>query len=392
MAVSLAVIAVISSRWRIVDQLRRIAKPEYSVPDERRTLTTPLRFRIMLMKFLRSGSFMGLSLLATSNIYAETLDDCLLHAVQSASAATTVGELRTLCEQRLANVQSEPIAATEQAAAIASNADGVMEKRSALERYSHDNPFVLTPHRPNYLLPVVYSSHPNSSPFANTNADLQRTEVQFQLSLKVLVLENLLGDNGHLSFAYTDHSFWQAYNRNISAPFRESDHEPELIFTLENDWRILGLRNSANQFILNHQSNGRGGEFSRSWNRIMFNSIWEKDNVAFSLKPWYRVPEDKKRYPGDTRGDDNPDIESYFGNFELLSIYQAEHGQTVSLLLRNNLRDDNKGAAELSYSFPIGHTRLKGYLKYFNGYGESLIDYNHHTQSFGAGFLISDWL
>jgi phospholipase A1/A2 len=346
----------------------------------------------MLIKRLGSGCFIGLSLLIAFNAYAETLEECLLHAVQSASAATTVGELRTLCEQRLANVQSAPVEATEQAAAIASNADGVVEKRLALERYSHDNPFVLTPHRPNYLLPVVYTTHPDSASFADTGTDLQHTEVQFQLSLKVLVLENLFGDNGHLSFAYTDHSFWQAYNRNLSAPFRESDHEPELIFTLENDWRIFGLRNSANQFILNHQSNGRGGEFSRSWNRVMFNSIWEKDNFVFSLKPWYRVPEDKKRNPGDTEGDDNPDIESYLGNFELLSVYQVPHGQTLSLLLRNNLRNDNKGAAELSYSFPIGHTRLKGYLKYFNGYGESLIDYNHHTQSFGVGFLISDWL
>jgi phospholipase A1 len=241
-------------------------------------------------------------------------------------------------------------------------------------------------------LPVVYTTHPDSAPFGDTDAHLQHTEVQFQLSLKVLVLENLIGDNGHLSFAYTDHSFWQAYNRNISAAFRESDHEPELIFSWENDWRIFGMRNSADQFILNHQSNGRGGELSRSWNRIMLNTIWEKDNFVFSLKPWYRVPEDKKRYAGDSRGDDNPDIEKYLGNFELLSIYQVEHGQTLSLMLRNNLRSDNKGAAEFSYSFPIGHTRLKGYLKYFNGYGESLIDYNYRTQSFGIGFLISDWL
>jgi len=347
----------------------------------------------MLIKFLRHGSFISFSLLIAANSQAETLDECLLNAVQSASAATTVGELRTLCEQKLANVQTEPVAAaTEQAAAVASNAPGVVEKRLALERYSHDNPFVLTPHRPNYLLPVVYTTHPDSSPFADTDAKLQHTEVQFQLSLKVLVLENLLGNNGHLSFAYTDHSFWQAYNSNMSAPFRESDHEPELLFTLENDWQFLGLRNSADQFILNHQSNGRGGDLSRSWNRIMFNSIWEKDNLVFSLKPWYRVPEDKKSSPTDPSGDDNPDIEKYLGNFELLTMYQVEHGQTLSLLLRNNLRSDNKGAAEFSYSFPIGHTKLKGYLKYFNGYGESLIDYNHRTQSFGAGFLISDWL
>jgi phospholipase A1 len=165
-----------------------------------------------------------------------------------------------------------------------------------------------------------------------------------------------------------------------------------LLFTLENDYALFGLRNSANQFILNHQSNGRGGELSRSWNRVMVNSIWEKDNFVFSIKPWYRIPEDKKDSPTDSDGDDNPDIEKYMGNFEWLGLYQASSGQIVGLMLRNNLREDNRGAMELSYSFPIGHTRLKGFLKYFNGYGESLIDYDHRTQSFGVGFLISDWL
>jgi phospholipase A1 len=349
----------------------------------------------MTNKHIRSGIILGAAVagaLPIHGAHAETLDECLLHAVQSASAGTTVGELRTLCEVKQASPPDAPVVATEQAAAIASNAEGAVEKRLALERYSHDNPFVLTPHRPNYLLPVVYTTDPDSGAFPDSEGDLQHTEVQFQLSLKVLVLENMLGDNGHLSFAYTNHSFWQAYNREISAAFRETNHEPELLFTLENDWQLFGMRNSANQFILNHQSNGRGGELSRSWNRVMVNSIWEKDNFVFSLKPWYRIPEDKKDSPTDSEGDDNPDIEKYMGHFEWLGLYQSDSGQIVSLLLRNNLRDDNRGAMELSYSFPLGHTRLKGYLKYFNGYGESLIDYNHRIQSFGLGFLISDWL
>ena len=338
-----------------------------------------------------SSVICAIGLAATSS--AETMDECLLHAVQSATAATTVGELRVLCEQRLASqaTTTEPVQAEEKAAATAAHAEGVVEKRLALERYTHDNPFVLTPHRPNYLLPAVYTLRPDDTPFS-ADEKWQHTEVQFQLSLKVLVAENVIGHNGHLSFAYTNRSFWQAYNRSISAPFRETNHEPELLFTFENDWHVFSARNSANQFILNHQSNGRGGELSRSWNRVMFNSIWERDNFVLSFMPWYRIPESKKNSPTEADGDDNPDIEKYMGNFELRGIYQVEHGQTISLMLRNNLRDDNRGAIEAGYSFPIGSTKLKGYLKYFNGYGESLIDYNHRIQSLGVGFLISDWL
>jgi phospholipase A1 len=378
----------------IVDHRPALAKQHWPPSRKPRTLDATDWEAMTMRKLWRGfgGSLLGL--LITGMADAETLDECLLHAVQSATAATTVGELRELCSQRLAQEQvTEHDIATEQAAASASHAAGIVEKRLALERYSHDNPFVLTPHRPNYLLPLSYTTNPNQQLFRQFgNGELQRSEVEFQLSLKVLVAENLLGDNGHLSFAYTNRSFWQAYNRQISAAFRETNHEPELLFTLENDWNLFGMRNSANQFIFNHQSNGRGAELSRSWNRVMLNSVWEKDNFVLSFEPWYRIPESRKRDATDTEGDDNPDIEKYLGNFELRGMYQVEHGQTISLMLRNNLRSDNYGAFELAYSFPIGDTKLKGYLKYFNGYGQSLIDYNHRTQNFGIGFLISDWL
>jgi len=76
------------------------------------------------------------------------------------------------------------------------------------------------------------------------------------------------------------------------------------------------------------------------------------------------------------------------GNFELALAYQRKD-QLISLMLCNNLRSDNKGAVELSWSFPVSRT-LRGYVKYFNGYGHSLIDYNFHTNAIGIGFTFTD--
>ncbi len=323
----------------------------------------------------------------------DTMDDCLLLAMRSAAPSTTVAELRELCATQASSepppaLSVEAVAQQRTAAAQAAGSEGAMQTRMALQRYSRDNPFTITALRPNYILPVDYTKDPYNRPGADIEWD--DIEAQFQLSLQVGLFENLLGDNGHLSVGYTARSFWQAYNNDDSSPFRNTDHEPELIFTLENDWEIFGFRNVANQFIINHQSNGRSGDLSRSWNRFIFNTIFERERLALSLRTWYRLREDKKDGPDDPRGDDNPDIEHYLGHFELLAAWEQRQN-VFSLQLRNNLRSDNRGAVELAWSFPLSG-RIKGYIKYFNGYGESLLDYDQSTESIGIGFLISDWL
>ena len=95
------------------------------------------------------------------------------------------------------------------------------------------------------------------------------------------------------------------------------------------------------------------------------------------------------RLPESSGEDDNPDIEDYLGYGDLQLVYRKGRN-AYSLLLRNNFsRTDNHGALKLNWSFPL-YGRLKGYVQYFNGYGESLIDYNHKQQSFGLGVSLTE--
>ncbi|MCY4044043.1 MAG: phospholipase A [Cellvibrionales bacterium] len=272
-------------------------------------------------------------------------------------------------------------------------ADSPYENRRAMENKTANNPYVLLPYKPNYAV-YSYVLDPNNQAYEPVGLPpdgLDKSELEFQLSLHFPLLGNRFEKTFDMSFAFTTHAFWQAFNNNISAPFRETNYEPELIVSLRTPWTFLGLTNRSNSLILNHQSNGRYQTLSRSWNRLIAELVFEKGNYVTAFRPWYRLPEKAKTHPSDAKGDDNPDIQEYLGYFEWLNVYRVSQ-QTFSLRFMNNgCSDVNRSTIDISYSIPV-YGRLRAYAKYFNGYGRSLIDYNVRQNAFSLGLALSDWL
>jgi len=261
-----------------------------------------------------------------------------------------------------------------------------LDKRLANERRTQWNKFVITPYKPTYVLPIAYDKKQN-----NQEKSLDNLEIKFQFSLRVPLTRSIFGDNGFVSLGYTQVSYWQAYNSEASAVFRETNFEPELMLTFLNSTHIMNFKNRLITIGLVHQSNGKSQLESRSWNRIYVDFVFEKQNFYLSIKPWYRFPENDKDTPLDPTGDDNPNIEKYVGYGELSGIYKHDE-QTYGFMLRNNLRSsENKGAIQLDWTFPL-HRRLIGYVQYFNGYGESLIDYNLYSNRLALGIMFTNWL
>lgn len=322
------------------------------------------------------------------------MQTCLQESVLVAAENMTVAQLREECA-RVAQQQTPsdvlPIAVTD-IVSESTKEETILERRRRVEAINRANRFLLTPHKRNYLNPITYTRAPNETPYQQADhrslRELENHEAEFQFSIKILLRENIFGDNGHLYMGYTNRSLWQVYSEIDSAPFREVNHQPELLLTFNSDWTLFGVRNVINEFSLNHQSNGQGGELSRSWNRIIFNSVFEYGRFAFSLSPWYRLPESEKKFDNDPDGDDNPDIEDYMGHFEFNAAYKRRD-DIFSLMLRNNLEGDNKGAMEMGWTFPIS-ANLRGQLKYFKGYGYSLIDYNADQEVFSLGVVFTD--
>ena len=293
----------------------------------------------------------------------------------------------------------------------------VMEKQWDLrsDKAKERNIFALWPYRPCFFLPLAYNSSPNENTQldVDSKAKAQYNEAKFQLSFKFKIwrdivrsetikdiIEKSTGIRGIDAWvAYSQQSFWQLYNSAFSAPFRDTNYEPELLFNFDMQREIPGLMGTKLQFInlgFNHQSNGRAKPLSRSWNRIVANFGFEKnfglernDNFSLLLKTWYRLPEDAD-------DDDNPDITDYTGYGELWGNLYWKN-QRFAVMLRNNLKSENKGAVQLDWSIPLSSfnenlaKKISFYVQYFNGYGESLLDYSTSTNRISAGLMLVDW-
>ncbi|MDQ8022660.1 MAG: phospholipase A [Moraxellaceae bacterium] len=265
-----------------------------------------------------------------------------------------------------------------------------LSQRWELDKDDKRGTFVPLPYKPTYILPAFYASPVNDSPRSPTRgagADVpyEQTEVKFQLSFKTKLWQNLLADNGDIWFGYTQQSNWQLYNRDQSAPFRETNYEPEgyVSFRMPQSFGPWKMLNGG----LVHQSNGRADPLSRSWNRLFLVFGLEAGPYSFLIKPWYRIEEDAEK-------DDNPDIEDYMGRGEVLGIYRSPRGHVASLQLRHSLRggDRSRGSAKLDWAFPLtDNGGLRGHLQLFSGYGQSMIDYNLYMNAIGIGLSLTEW-
>ncbi|OAZ89969.1 phospholipase A [Halomonas sp. G11] len=258
-----------------------------------------------------------------------------------------------------------------------------LSERRQLEQESSRNPFSITTHRTNYLFPVSYNEKQNRDNFKSVSSDAppDSTELKFQFSAKVNLAENVLwGDYGDVYFGYTQRSWWQAFNTEASSPFRETNYEPEVFIDIDAPWEALGWVNTRNRIAVNHQSNGRSDPFSRSWNRVYLESIFQSGDWAVTFAPHWRVPEAE----GD---DDNPDIERYMGYGDIRVAKRLDDNHEVSGQLRGNPSAGNMGT-QIDYSWPAFNS-LRAHVQYYYGYGESLIDYDHRVHRLSIGFSLN---
>jgi phospholipase A1 len=245
--------------------------------------------------------------------------------------------------------------------------------------------FAFTPYRTSYVLALTYNSSPNQGVFRDVEParTLMKTEAAIQLSIKARLWPDAFGAKLDLWLGYTQRAFWQVYDIDESAPFRETDHEPELIFSFRTRFRVLGLDGRFVQVALSHQSNGLTRPLSRNWNRLIVNVGLERGPFSLLVSAWARV----LFKPGEN---ETPGISRQLGNGEIRAFYFIKRHR-LGIKVRDNLNFRfNRAALEADWSFPL-FARIGGIVQGYFGYGESLLDFDHRVSRVGVGIVFVDW-
>lgn len=252
-----------------------------------------------------------------------------------------------------------------------------------LDDEHHRGTFLITSYKPIYLTVAKYTSNTNNFPRAeNSNKTLDDpfaldpVEAKFQLSLKTKIFHKMLSGHMDLWMAYSQTAYWQIYNKERSRPFRELNYQPEIIANFPVKFRFLGFEGKMVGISFIHESNGQSDPISRSWNRLALHAGFERNNWQVVLKPWIRLG---------SKIDDNENISDFMGRGEANVIYDWGR-QRFRAVAKHSLNTGAKsrGSLQLNWSFPI-IKNFSGHLQFFDGFGETLIDYNHRQTTFGLG-------
>ena len=213
---------------------------------------------------------------------------------------------------------------------------------------------------------------------------------KFQISFKYrlfdtnseLVQDHPWAEGFHL--AYTQTSFWDL--RSASQPFEDTSYKPELFFLSPN----LKVPWATGLFLktgFQHESNGRGGEFSRSTNFLYVKPIyiyyWPKHKLGVLISPkiWaYLINDDVN----------NLDLNDYRGYFDL----EIKGGQADGFVLGSHFRYAKEGGSvELNLTYPLSqiifrNLNLYFQIQYVNALAESLLNFRDRTEALRLGFAI----
>lgn len=203
------------------------------------------------------------------------------------------------------------------------------------------------------------------------------SNVKFQISIAQRLTKSTLPWNTYLFLFYTQKVFWNVLENSM--PMTDLNFNPGigLVKPLFVKNRFIGKLS----MLLEHESNGRDGTESRSWNKISFGAnIMIDPNFMVHGKFWIPIVD----------GVENKDILDYCGIYQVgTQVFSPDRrwGASVTLVKRKGWRLSYNTILELNYRlFKRDNQYL--FLQYYNGYGEGLLDYKQFHSMLRIGLVI----
>ncbi|MEG1736407.1 MAG: phospholipase A, partial [Comamonas sp.] len=225
---------------------------------------------------------------------------------------------------------------------------------------------------------VVVGDNVNQQPYSpsrgspSSSQPYQEHEMRLQLSARTKIASGLLtgptsSGKDSLWFGYTQQSYWQLFNGDISRPFRTTDHEPEMFYVYPSDAQLpFGWRWRYSGVGIAHQSNGQSNPISRSWNRWYLMTGAELGNRwQLHLKAWQRLSESALE-------DDNPHIQDYIGRGEIKLGWNVNEQNYLGFTARGSL-GKGKGSGRVEWLRTLGEgwnggkSNLRLHVQLFSG-------------------------
>ncbi len=254
---------------------------------------------------------------------------------------------------------------------------------------SMKNPYILKPKQLNISKDEAIGMADRSPAFAvyrdnyfvtgiplNKKVTNETADAAFQISIRHRLTKSILPFNTFAYLTYTQKSFWNIYAE--SSPFRDTNYNPGLglgKYLFHNN-KLAG----AAFLQLMHESNGRDGDESRSWNYLSLSMKYYL-NARLSLFGEFWLPY--------VDGDNNKDLTDYRG-LGYLSVNYISNKHKWWLSADINPRDGVENInTTLTAAFRISE-RANQYLfaRFFQGYGESQRDYNKYVINIRVGICI----
>ncbi|MDR1500824.1 MAG: phospholipase A [Prevotella sp.] len=210
----------------------------------------------------------------------------------------------------------------------------------------------------------------------NEKITRKSADALFQISFRQRLTKSYLLFNTFAYLTYTQKSFWDIYDD--SAPFRDSNYNPGIGL---GKYIIRNNKLEGAMFMqIEHESNGRDGEESRSWNYLSFSAkYFYNHRLSLGIKAWIPYVD----------GDANKNLIDYRGIATLSVNYQSNDSKWWLATEVTPRKGWGNANTTVTAAFRISkNSNQYLYARFFNGKGDSLLDYDKYNMNIRFGICI----